>query len=159
MSNINKNNNINNNNKNYSLPQSHKSINDKFTLPEINLDSDCELILFELPKNFNKELIKDFKINSFKKNGKKIKLINNFKGLCYDNSNQETKQSLCLINDKKQNKLIFKPIDRYIKVYESLDFFQPDENAIIKRELKEKKENSINERGKIKSEKKSKKKN
>ena len=157
MSNINKNN--NNNNKIYSLPQSHKSIKDKFTNPEINFDSDCELILFELPKNFNKELIKDFKINSFKKNGKKIKLINNFKGLCYDNSNQETKQSLCLINDKNQNKLIFKPIDKYIKVYESLEMFEPEEKAIIKRELKEKKENLINERGKIKSEKKSKKKN
>ena len=141
MSNINKN---NNNNKIYSLPQSHKSIKDKFTIPEINFDSDCELILFELPKNFNRELIKDFKINSFKKNGKKIKLINNFKGLCYDNTNQETKQSLCLINDKKQNKLIFKPIDKNIKVYESLEMFEPDEKAIIKRELKEKKDNLIN---------------
>ncbi len=37
--------------------------------------------------------------------------------------------------------------------------FEPEEKAIIKRELKEKKENLINERGKIKSEKKSKKKN
>ena len=93
MSNINKN---NNNNKIYSLPQSHKSIKDKFTNPEINFDSDCELILFELPKNFNRELI---------------------------------------------------------------EMFEPEEKAIIKRELKEKKENLINERGKIKSEKKSKKKN
>jgi translation initiation factor 2 beta subunit (eIF-2beta)/eIF-5 len=160
MSNINNNiNNVNNNNNKFSLPQSHKSIKEKFTIPEIDLNSECELILFELPKNFNKELIKDFKINSLKRNGKKIKLINNYKGLCYDNTNQETKQSLCLINDKKQNKLIFKPIDRYIKVYEALEFTEPEEKSIIKRELKEKKENKenkIKERGKIKSEKKQK---
>ena len=69
------------------------------------------------------------------KKWKKIQIVNNYKGLCYDKNDPITTQSLVVFDGKNEKKLIFKPTDRYIKVFESLELFEPDTDNIIKRKL------------------------
>ena len=127
----------NNQEKKYSLPNNHINIIEKKPMIDIDelMNKNCEYILFEIPKGFDKSLLSKMTIKKFRKNGKKIKLINNYKGLCYDKTDPITTQSLVLFNAKNEKKLIFKPTDRYIKVFESLELFEPDTDNIIKRKL------------------------
>ena len=127
----------NNQEKKYSLPNNHINIIEKKPMIDIDelMNKNCEYILFEIPKGFDKSLLSKMNIKKFRKNGKKIKLINNYKGLCYDQTDPITRQSLVIFNEKNEKRLIFKPIDRYIKVFESLELFEPDTNNIIKRKL------------------------
>ena len=130
----------NNQEKKYSLPNNHINIIEKKPIVDIDrlINKDCEYILFEIPKGFDKSLLSKMNIKKFRKNGKKIKLINNYKGLCYDKNDPITTQSLVESFLKNEKKLIFKPTDRYIKVFESLELFEPDTDNIIKRKLKNK---------------------
>ena len=50
----------------YSLPGNHIDITDKKETIDLSkiLNEDCELILFELPKNFNKEKLKQMKLKT-----------------------------------------------------------------------------------------------
>ncbi len=127
----------NNQEKKYSLPNNHINIIEKKPMIDIDelMNKDCEYILFEIPKGFDKSLLSKMNIKKFRKNGKKIKLINNYKGLCYDQTDPITTQSLVVFNEKNEKRLIFKPTDRYIKVFESLELFEPDTDNIIKRKL------------------------
>ena len=123
--------------KKYSLPNNHINIIEKKPMIDIDelMNKNCEYILFEIPKGFDKSLLSKMTIKKFRKNGKKIKLINNYKGLCYDQTDPITTQSLVVFNEKNEKRLIFKPTDRYIKVFESLELFEPDTDNIIKRKL------------------------
>ena len=126
----------------YSLPGNHIDLTEKKETIDLNkiLNEDCELILFELPKNFDKEKLKKLKLKKILDNteeNKEKKFIDNFKCITYNNNHPNTKQSLVVI--KKKKNLKFKPINKYIKVYEALELLEPEENAIIKRKLREKK--------------------
>ena len=50
----------------YNLPGNHVDITDKKETIDLLkiLNEDCELILFELPKNFNKQKLKEIKVKS-----------------------------------------------------------------------------------------------
>ena len=125
----------------YSLPGNHIDITDKKETIDLSkiLNEDCELILFELPKNFNKEKLKQLKLKTLSSNKKsqEMNFVKDYKCISYDESYPNTKQSLAVLKNKKN--LVFKPINKYIKVYEALELLEPEENAIIKRKLREKK--------------------
>lgn len=104
------------------------------------INDDCELVLFELPKGFDKTKLKTFKIKKFRAEGKEISLTNQYKGECYDKSHPIPNQVLAMVpKGNGEGKLYFKPIDRYIKVVEALDLLMPSEEAIIPRKLRLKK--------------------
>ena len=125
----------------YSLPGNHLDITDKKETIDLSkiLNEDCELILFELPKNFNKEKLKQLKLKTLSNNKKsqEMNFVKDYKCISYDESHPNTKQSLAVL--KKKKNLVFKPINKYIKVYEALELLEPEQNAIIKRKLREKK--------------------
>ena len=125
----------------YSLPGNHIDITDKKETIDLSkiLNSDCELILFELPKNFDKEKLKQMKLKTIlnSKNSEEKNFLKDYKCISYGNEHPNTKQSLTVL--KKKKNLVFKPINKYIKVYEAIELLQPAENAIIKRKLREKK--------------------
>ena len=125
----------------YNLPGNHVDITDKKETIDISkiLNEDCELILFELPKDFNKEKLKEMKIKPIiesKKDFQEEKFIDNYKCLCFGENHPTTKQSLAILNNKKKKSLIFKPIHKYVKVYEAISLLEPKEKAIIKRKLR-----------------------
>ena len=125
----------------YSLPGNHIDITEKKETIDLSkiLDQDCELILFELPKNFDKEKLKQMKLKTVlnSKKSHEMNFIKDYKCISYGNDHPNTKQSLAVV--KKKKNLVFKPINKYIKVYEAFELLQPEENAIIKRKLREKK--------------------
>ena len=125
----------------YSLPGNHIDITDKKETIDLSkiLNEDCELILFELPKNFDKEKLKQMKLKTVlnSKKSHEMNFIKDYKCISYGNDHPNTKQSLAVV--KKKKNLVFKPINKYIKVYEAIELLQPEENAIIKRKLREKK--------------------
>lgn len=127
------------------IPTNHVSIMDKKCSVDVDdiLNQDCELVLFELPKGFDKSLLSKMTIKNFKKNGKEMKLLDNFKGICFDEQNPLTKQSLIMVNDSKKEKIVLKPVDRYVKVFETFDIAMPNEDSIMKRPLKYKQEKKI----------------
>ena len=125
----------------YCLPGNHIDITEKKETIDLSkiLDQDCELILFELPKNFDKEKLKQMKLKTVlnSKKSHEMNFIKDYKCISYGNDHPNTKQSLAVV--KKKKNLVFKPINKYIKVYEEFELLQPEENAIIKRKLREKK--------------------
>ena len=124
----------------YSLPGNHIDITDKKETLDLSkiLNEDCELILFELPKNFNKEKLKQLKLKTIlNKKKSQVNFVKDYKCISYDETHPNTKQSLTVLKRKKN--LVFKPINKYIKVYEVIELLEPEENAIIKRKLREKK--------------------
>ena len=128
----------------YNLPGNHVDITDKKETIDLLkiLNEDCELILFELPKNFNKQKLKEIKAKSIIESKKELKeenFIDDYKCLCYGENHPTTKQTLTILNNKKKKSLIFKPINKYVKVYEAISLLEPKENAIIKRKLRVKK--------------------
>ena len=125
----------------YNLPGNHVDITDKKeTLDLLKiLNEDCELILFELPKNFNKQKMKEVNFKPIIDNNKECheeKFIDDYKCFCYDENHPTTKQTLTILNNKKKKSLIFRPIHKYVKVYEAISLLEPKENAIIKRKLR-----------------------
>ena len=130
----------------YNLPGNHVDITDKKETIDLLkiLNEDCELILFELPKNFDKQKLKDLNLRPImnaKKEYKNTKFIDDYNCLCYSEHHPTTKQTLTVLNNKKKKSLIFKPIHKYIKVYEAISLFEPKEDAIIKRKLRAKNKN------------------
>lgn len=120
------------------LPTNHLNIKNKKCTVDVDniMNKDCEFVLFELPKDFDKSLLTKMKIKKFKKDGNQISLVNNYKGICFDSSNPISKQSLIMLNDNKKEKIILKPVDRYIKVFEAFEIASPIEDSIMKRPLK-----------------------
>ena len=127
------------------IPTNHVSIMDKKCSVDVDdiLNEDCEFVLFELPKGFDKSLLSKMTIKNLKKRGKEMKLLDNFKGICFDEQNPLTKQSLIMVNDSKKEKIVLKPVDRYVKVFETFDIAMPNEDSIMKRPLKYKQEKKI----------------
>ena len=128
-----------------SLPTNHIDISNKNCSVNIKdiVNEDCQLILFELPKNFDKNKFKNMTINKFRKHGNIINLSKNYNGICFDQSDSITSQNIALFNNTKKNSVILKPINRYVKVYEIFDLIEPNENNIIKRELQIKDNDNI----------------
>lgn len=128
----------------YSLPKSHVDITDKKGTIDLDkiLNKESELILFELPKNFNKENIKKMRLDKIinsKKRTRTTKILDNYEAMCYGENHPASKQTLAILNNKNKKRLVFKPINKFVKVYESLSLFEPSEDAIIKRKLRCKK--------------------
>ena len=125
----------------YNLPGNHVDISDKKeTLDLLKiLNEDCELILIELPKSFDKQKLTEINIKPIIESKKEIQeedFINNYKSLTFGENHPTTRQALAVLNNKKKKSLIFKPIHKYVKVYEAISFLEPKEKAIIKRKLR-----------------------
>lgn len=122
------------------LPNGHVSISQKNSFVDIDelLNEDTEIVLFELPKGFNKDKLKNMKIEKFKKKGKQINLLGDYKGLSFGEEDAITRQSVVMFNDN--GKTLMRPVGKYIKVFEALDIAVPTEDAIKRRKLKYKKE-------------------
>lgn len=98
-------------------------------------NEDSELILFELPKNFDKNLLNKMKIRNFSNtNGKINKILNNYYGISYDASHAIPKQTLAMFPNKNK-KYKFKNFDRYVKLFEHVEVPNPDTDSIIPRRL------------------------
>ena len=128
----------------YNLPGTHGDITDKKETIDLFkiLNEDCELILFELPKSFNKQKLTEVNLKPIidsKKDYQKENFIDDYNCLCYGEKHPTTKQTLTILNNKKKKSLIFKPIHKFVKVYEAISFIEPKENAIIKRKLRKNK--------------------
>lgn len=124
------------------IPPTHISIiNKQCSLNyEDIMNEDCELVLFEIPKGFDKSKLQTMKIKKFRSEGKEITLSNQYKGECYDKKHPIPNQVLAMIpKGNEKGELYFKPVDRYIKVVEALDLLLPSEEAIIPRKLRLKK--------------------
>lgn len=123
------------------LPANHIDITNKKSVIDINeLDKDCELVLFELPQGFDRSLLHKMKIKNFKKDGASMELLEQYKGICFGNKNSITKQNLIMLTDSENKKVVFKPINRYVKLYECFDIPIPKEDSIKKRTLKYKRD-------------------
>ena len=128
----------------YNLPGNHVDITDKKETIDLLkiLNEDCELILFELPKSFNKQKLTEVTLKPIiesKKDYQEENFIDDYNCLCYGENHPITKQTLTILNNKKKKSLIFKPIHKFVKVYEAISFIEPKENAIIKRKLRKNK--------------------
>ena len=127
----------------YNLPGNHVDISDKKeTLDLLKiLNEDCKLILFELPKSFDKEKLTEINIKPLIESQKEIQeedFIDDYKSLTFGGNHPTTRQTLAILNNRKKKSLIFKPIHKYVKVYEAISFLEPKEKAIIKRKLRAK---------------------
>jgi hypothetical protein len=102
----------------------HKVKQKKSALDFDKLESDDELILFELPKDYDKkELLTKMKISKFgKSNGKLVNLKikkHNYHGIVFDSSHYIPKQTFALSKKRKEDGYCFKTFDRYVKVFEN----------------------------------------
>ena len=125
----------------YNLPGNHVDITDKKeTLDLLKiLNEDFELILFELPKNFDKQKLTEINLKPILESQKEIQeedFIDDYKSLTFGENHPTTKQTLAVLNNKKKKSIVFKPIHKYIKVYEAISILEPKEKAIIKRKLR-----------------------
>ncbi len=100
---------------------------------------DTELILFELPKNFDKTLLNKAKIKNFGSNGKITRLASNYQGICFDSTHPLPLQTLGVFQKKDKKSFLFKKFDRYVKVFEQVDVPLPTYENVISRRLKIKK--------------------
>lgn len=114
---------------------------DKYSKVEnINLDSvfdsnklneDQEIVIFELPKTFNKKSLNGLKIKKIKQ-GKEIKLGSKHRGIV-----SEIKDSNKYLVTQKNRRCSFKPISKIIKVYEKMeDQLYSTENILSRKVIK-----------------------
>ena len=125
----------------YNLPGNHVDITEKKeTLDFLKiLNEDCELILFELPKSFDKKKLTELNLKPIIESKKEIQeedFTDDYKCLTFGQNHPITKQTLTILNNKKKKGLVFKPIHKYVKVYEAISLLEPKEKAIIKRKLR-----------------------
>jgi hypothetical protein len=134
-------------NLNERIPGNFIKISDRplgISAEKILKSDDVELILFELPKNFDKNLLNKAKIKNFGTNGKITRLASNYQGICFDSSHPLPLQTLSLFQKKDKKSFLFKPFDRYVKVFEQVDIPVPTYENVIPRRLKIK--NSLSKR-------------
>ena len=101
----------------------------------LNSEDDNELILFELPKGFDKNLLNKIKIKDFGSSGKITKLTQNYEGISFDSSHPIPKQTLGLFTRKNKRSLTFRQMDRYVKVFERIDLPETTVESIIPRRI------------------------
>jgi hypothetical protein len=109
---------------------------------------DTELILFEVPKNFDKSLLNKARIKNFGTNGKITRLAGNYQGICFDSTHPLPSQSFCVLQKKDKKSFLFKKFDRYVKVFEQVDIPIPTYENVIPRRLQIKKSLSKRKRKK-----------
>lgn len=121
------------------IPVNYTRIENK--IPALNLrkilnnDEENELILFELPKGFDKNLLNKIKIKDFGSSGKITKLTQNYEGISFDSSHPIPKQTLGLFMKKNKRSFIFKSMDKYVKVFERIEMPDPTVESIIPRRI------------------------
>jgi len=101
----------------------------------LNSEEENELILFELPKGFDKNLLNKIKIKDFGSSGKITKLTQNYEGISFDSSHPIPKQTLGLFMKKNKRSFIFKSMDKYVKVFERIEMPDPTVESIIPRRI------------------------
>ncbi len=126
-------------NLNKRIPVNYTKIENK--PPTVNIqrilknENETELILFELPKGFDKNLLNKIKIKNFGNSGKITKLTGNYHGINFDSSHPIPKQSLGLFMKKDKKSFLFKPMDKYVKVFEHIEMPDPSLECIIPRRI------------------------
>lgn len=137
------------------VPINYNQVTNK--TPSVNIErllrheDDNVLILFELPKNFDKSLLNKIKIKNFGSNGKITRLTGGYQGICFDSTHPIPRQTLSMFMKKDKKSFIFRPMDRYVKVFESVDMPVPTPESVIPRRLAIKK--SVGKRKKKRSQK------
>jgi hypothetical protein len=122
------------------IPVNYSKIENKS--PSLNIkkimrnDEENELILFELPKGFDRTLLNRIKIKNFGNSGKISKLTGNFHGINFDSTHPIPKQTLGLFMKKNKNSFIFRQMDKYVKVFEHIEMPTPNTESIIPRRIK-----------------------
>ncbi len=101
----------------------------------LNSEDENEIILFELPKGFDKNLLNKIKIKDFGSSGKITKLTQNYEGISFDSSHPIPKQTLGLFMRKNKRSFIFRHMDRYVKVFERIDLPETTVESIIPRRI------------------------
>jgi hypothetical protein len=128
---------------NYFKIEKPAKINCRATFSE---EEENELILFELPKDFDKNLLNKVKIKNFGKSGKITNFVGNFRGINFDGTHPITTQTLGMFNKKNKKSFIFKRMDRYVKIFEDIELASPKVENIIPRRLVLKKTLNYNKR-------------
>jgi len=67
------------------------------------------------------------------KNSKPIKVAKNLEALIYDADNYLTNQNLGLFLKKNSDGFLFRPMDKYIKLFERIELPEPETENIIPR--------------------------
>ena len=96
---------------------------------------DYELVLFELPKNFDKSLLNKIKIKNFGSNGKMTRLTNIYHGISFDSTHPIPRQTLSMFMKRDRKSFIFNPMDRYVKVFENIEVPLPTPENVVPRRL------------------------
>lgn len=78
--------------------------------------------------------MKNLKIRKFG-NGKISRMLENYNGVCFDESYPLTKQLLGVFMKNDKTNLAFKSFDRYVKIFENINMPTPQSENIIKRRL------------------------
>ncbi len=121
------------------IPQNFSEMTDR--PPSIAIEKiikqkdDIELVLFELPKGFDKALLNKIKIRNFGENGKISKLTGDYQGICFNSSNPIPRQTLGIFETKDRKSFRFKAMDKYVKVFEHIDLPHPTPENVIPRRL------------------------
>jgi hypothetical protein len=121
------------------IPVNYTRIENK--APALNIrkiltsEDENELILFELPKGFDKNLLNKIKIKDFGSSGKISKLTQNYEGISFDSSHPIPKQTLGIFMRKNKRSFIFRSMDKYVKVFERIEMPDPTIESIIPRRI------------------------
>jgi len=67
------------------------------------------------------------------KNNKPVKVMKNIEALIYDADNYITNQNLGMFSRKNNVGFLFKPMDKYVKLFEKIDLPEPETENIIPR--------------------------
>jgi hypothetical protein len=135
------------------IPSNYTKISDRpqsISAEKIIKSDDLELILFEVPKNFDRNLLNKAKIKNFGTNGKITRLAGNYHGICFDSSHPLPTQTLSLFQKKDKKSFLFKRFDRYVKVFENVEIPLPTSQNVIPRRLQIRKSLSKKRRKKSK---------
>jgi hypothetical protein len=133
---------------NYSRIEKTAKINCRTTFKD---EDENELILFELPKDFDKTLLPKVKIKNFGKSGKITNFVGNYRGINFDGTHPITSQTLGMFTKKNKKSFIFKRMDRYVKIFEDVEdiIASPKVENVIPRRLVLKKTLNYNKRKKL----------
>ena len=118
----------------YSLPGNHIDITDKKETIDLSkiLSEDCELILFEIPKNFDKEKLKQMKLKPVlnPKNSQEMSFMKGYKCISYGENHPSTKQTLTVL--KKKKILFVSQFINILKFMKQLNFLSLKKMLLLK---------------------------
>lgn len=120
-----------------SIPPTHNLIKNKPpTIPiEKEIKDENEFILFELPKGFDRNLLRQIRLKKLGGNGKIIRISNEYKGICHDRTHPIPRQTITTSLKKDKSSFYFKSFDRYVKIFEDIDLPTAASDNVVPRRI------------------------